>query len=213
MKTKNSFTRFAIITGLLAAVLSLVAWSPPGEDRTVIVGTSNTTTTFQGIIAGYNNDASTRDGTTTYFGLVIGSGNAANLARSSMVSGSSNTTSCVSSLVTGSANMVGASLSSPANFSMAVGQLNQISSDYGWTMGYQNLVSASRGTAIGVGAKANIANGTALGRYNSTMATDDVLVIGTGSAEGTRNTAVRVTSDGSVILGRAQGDIGMGIYQ
>lgn len=45
------------------------------------------------------------------------------------------------------------------------------------------------------------------------MASDDVLVVGTGFSDSIRNTALRVTDDGGVFLGRAQGDISMGSYQ
>jgi hypothetical protein len=57
-----------------------------------------------------------------------------------------------------------------------------------------------------------VTNSTALGRYNATMAGNDVLVVGSGSGSSTKFTALRVTDNGSVILGRVQGDIAMGNY-
>jgi hypothetical protein len=213
MKAKNTFTKFVILSGLIVAVLPLVAWSPPvgAGDQKIVVGTNNTTQNFQGFITGKNNTANTDGG--TEYGLVVGNGNMANRCEKSIVSGAQHTTFCSTSLVAGYGNTVGSGWSNLADNSMAVGQLNQVSSDGGWTIGYQNLVSGSRGVAIGTGTKANTANGTALGKFNASMATTDVLAVGTGTSDTTRSTALRVTSDGSVILGRAQGDISMGNYE
>ena len=79
-------------------------------------------------------------------------------------------------------------------------------------MGYSNTVSGSRAVAIGSGLNASVAQSTALGRFNGPMLSNDVLVVGTGTSATVTNTALRVTSDGGVILGRAQGDVSMGIY-
>jgi flagellar biosynthesis/type III secretory pathway protein FliH len=50
------------------------------------------------------------------------------------------------------------------------------------------------------------------------MQTGDVLVVGNGTDSNTRNTALRITEDttvlnGKVIISTPQGDISMGIYQ
>lgn len=81
-------------------------------------------------------------------------------------------------------------------------------------MGYFNKVTGSQGAALGCGLLADKSQSVALGRFNKAMESNDVLVVGTGtgSALADRSTALRVTADGSVLLGRAQGDISMGIY-
>ncbi len=88
-----------------------------------------------------------------------------------------------------------------------------LTSEHGYAIGYLNVVGGDYGSANGYGLKANVAKGVAIGRYNETMASNDVVVIGSGTSDTSRQTALRVTNDGGVILGRAQGDISMGNYQ
>ncbi len=80
---------------------------------------------------------------------------------------------------------------------MAFGNNNKISNSYAYT--------------LGAGLRVNQSNAVALGRWNAPMESGDVLAVGTGSSS-IPATALRVTSNGGVILGRAQGDISMGEY-
>ncbi len=158
--------------------------------------------------------------------LVVGYGNSATPAATDVgsslnysgVFGYSNTTNQADgSLVVGYDNMLGRAytLGLRTSYSMAIGVQNQVFSDMGWALGYGNSVNADRGIAIGTGARVETisAGCTALGRYNATTTADDVLVIGSGSDNTNRANALRVTSDGGVFLGRAQGDISMGDFQ
>ena len=131
-----------------------------------------------------------------------------------LVSGTTNTVLYAnSSFVAGTNNTLGGLTSGGKSYSSAaIGNSNLVGSTAGWALGAYNTVSADNGVAIGKGAKADQPNTVGLGRYNASMATDDVMVVGTGTDDTHRNTALRVTSDGSVVLGRAQGDISMGGY-
>lgn len=100
-----------------------------------------------------------------------------------------------------------------SNRGWAIGHGNEIDADYGAAIGTSNAVTtpATFGVAIGTGTMAKNPSSTALGKYNEEMAAGDVLVIGSGSSS-VRHTALRITDDGGVILGSAQGDISMGNY-
>lgn len=173
---------------------------------TVLAGNSNTI--GNGATAGVFSDSVRHSG-------IFGSGNVVPKGRYGLlISGGSNSINAHNSLVSGFDNMIVADAQgNPAFHSVALGESNSVSTTHGYLIGYQNSVSADRGVAIGSGALANTANGTALGKYNAEMAADDVLVIGNGTSVNARSTALRVTADGGVLLGRPQGDISMGAYQ
>ncbi len=94
-----------------------------------------------------------------------------------------------------------------------LGRNNQVYAERAFAIGFDNIVDAHSGVAIGSGLDSTNASGTALGRYNSPMESGDVLVVGTGDNDSNRSTTLRITADGGVILGRAQGDISVGAYQ
>ncbi len=133
-----------------------------------------------------------------------------------LVSGNGNTLDGSNCFVTGFGNTVESSIVGGITYqSAAIGSSNHIMSDRGYAIGQQNEVTGYRGIAMGTGGQAKNSESTALGRYNAEMESNDILVVGVGTSTATadRSTALRVTSDGGVILGRAQGDISMGDYQ
>lgn len=182
-----------------------------------VIGNSNNVWGYSSLVVGnenlVSNTATTLQDSTRY-SVIAGFQNVINNnSESLLVAGKTNTVLANATLVTGASNTVsGSAIGTPAWNSAAIGQFNLIASNYGWTMGYGNTVSGSRAVAFGNGVVASNAQSTALGRFNSTMQSNDVLVVGTGTTDTTRSTALRVTSDGGVILGRVQGDVSMGIY-
>lgn len=199
--------------------------STPSSTYSAVIGAGNDAVASSSLIVGFSNKISynptdpvsaiTSQNSTRY-SVISGSSNTIGYdCETLLVGGKLNTVDAYSTLVSGWTNTVeGATVGAPAYHSAAIGQLNHIMATYGWTMGYSNTVSGSRGVAIGSGAVASIAQSTALGRFNAAMQSNDVLVVGTGTADdvASRNTALRITSDGGVILGRAQGDVSMGVY-
>ena len=183
-----------------------------------IIGDTNDVSGRSVLVVGLENSmtptAVTWDAATKYT-AIIGRANVVTGGReSSLIAGISNSVNATSSLISGNANTVeGGTVGAPAWHSAAIGQLNHVMATSGWTMGYSNEVTGYRAIALGSGVKAGAVNSVALGRYNAPMGADDVVALGTGTDENTRNTALRVTADGGVILGRAQGDISMGDFQ
>ena len=216
---------------LLGNTNNVNAGRTPG--RGVVLGVSNELGTFGGYAAmvGHSNKAY------AYNSLVVGSKNeltkdatqVAAVARYSTVLGYQNKVPGPSdaTFVSGSGNTVlgnnifaagsnhtvqGPVIDAPTNNSAALGEANLIASNTGWAMGACSSVSGDQALALGVGLTATNSESTALGRFNAPMLTEDVLVVGCGTAAGNRANAIRVTSDGGVVLGRAQGDISMGAY-
>lgn len=186
----------------------------------VTIGESNRSSVRNTLVVGNTNEVSpnaTTWGDSVRNSGIFGTGN--NLTAptggctSILLGGTANSVYADNALVTGSGNTVqGPSVTTKSYQSAAIGTSNLVAATNGWAIGKGNTVFGSNGVAIGTGTKAMNSESTALGRYNSTMASDDVLVIGNGTNDTSRSTAFRVTSDGGVILGRAQGDISMGIY-
>ena len=182
-----------------------------------IIGNSNTANAYSSVIVGNSNvvanGATTGTASLAYSGI-FGTSNVIPLnCDSLLVSGTANSVNGSYSFASGSTNTVEGATGGPAYNSAAIGEFNHVAASRGYAIGYQNNVTGDRGVAIGKGVNATNESSTALGRYNATMASGDVLVVGTGSSDTNRSTALRVTSDGGVILGRAQGDISMGAYQ
>lgn len=184
-----------------------------------VVGTSNDAWVSNSLVVGNLNSVSSAApdwNNSTRYSVISGYQNFINTdCESLLVGGKLNTVKAYSSLVSGNGNTIGGPAATPGSLtyhSAAIGQNNLIAATYGWTMGYSNIVSGSRAVALGSGLTASNTQSAALGRFNADMQSNDVLVIGTGTDANTKNTALRVTSDGGVILGRAQGDISMGIY-
>lgn len=117
------------------------------------------------------------------------------------------------SLISGYANTLQSGVSGICYHSAAIGTSNQIIASRAWAISAWNEHSADYTATLGVDLKANVIKTVAIGRYNEPMASNDVVVIGSGVSDTARQTALRVTSDGGVTLGRAQGDISMGDYQ
>lgn len=191
-----------------------VAGSLPGS--AAIIGETNSGNAYASIIVGSANKYA-KTGTTSvtsarYMGLFGSQNEIANSNTHLLVSGYGNAVNATGALVSGTVNSVEGVSGSASLHSMAVGCFNSIVAAKGWAIGDGNTVSATHGVAIGTDTLANQPNGTALGKFNSAMNTNDVLVVGTGADDVNRATAFTVTSDGGVILGRAQGDISMGDY-
>jgi hypothetical protein len=197
----------AIVT-LSFISFSLVAWSPPNSED-IITNRSNinlrdTNSTANTFGTGNSNIVG---------GIDITMGNANQGSWRSLSMGQSSTTLGLNNLSIGSNNLVrGSTANTPAYNSAAFGLDNLVTATYGWAVGSNNESSGTRSVSIGTGSRANVTSGTALGKFNSSMASTDVVAIGSGSDSNNRFTALRVTSDGGVILGRAQGDISMGAY-
>ncbi len=168
-----------------------------------VIGESNRVSIRSSMIVGYGNTVTPAAQDTAFsynYSGMFGFGNTANLADSS--------------LVVGYANTMGVSTNSlRTSNSATIGSSNGVFSDTGWAVGHWNIVSATRGVAIGSGTRVVTAESTALGRYNAPTGANDILVVGTGTDDNNRSTALTITSNGGVILGRAQGDISMGAYQ
>lgn len=172
-----------------------VAWAQPNPARySIVAGTNNVLT------GGRNRN------------LVSGNSNTVN-ATNSFVSGENNT---IDGFTVGSgANNVGVIgsgnlIASPHGWT--TGYYNEIAGDYGMALGYSNIVSKSWGYALGAGLRVTEPGAVAIGVWNAPMIAGDVLAVGTGVNLNNRSTALRVTNNGGVILGRAQGDISMGDY-
>ena len=160
-----------------------------------------------------------------------------------ILGGYNNTASAFNSLVIGEINTVtGPMIGSMAYDSAAIGSGNQLTTTYGWAIGLNNRVLGNAGVAIGNANQANAPDSAILGTYNiidansnysyalggglrvtqpgavalgtwnAPMVAGDKLVVGCGDMAAPA-TALRITSDGGVILGRAQGDISIGAYQ
>jgi hypothetical protein len=223
------------IAAFIVVASGIIAWSPPNSED-LIVGIlddpSNVSSSggYLGIIGDHNKahaksflvvgdsntvSAPTGTGANSRYSLVVGRSNTINPGTDSNITGGlSNTVYARSSVTIGNLNTVeGPSLSGiRANDSAAIGTGNQIMSTYGWAIGSLNEVTGLNAIALGTGTEARNTDSMAIGRYNSSMEADDVIVVGSGSSVTNRNTALRVTGDGGVIVGRAQGDISMGIY-
>lgn len=176
-----------------------------GYRNNLLVGTSGDLVA-RGIVAGNDNT------------LISG-------PRPSTILGQNNYLRGARSLVTGMDNLVAGPGSSYGNYSdltsetAVLGKANQVYSGRAFAVGFDNFVTGYDGIAIGSGLDVTNGSSTALGQYNDTMKSEDVLVVGTGTGIPSdpdnieRMTALRITDDGSVILGRAQGDISMGAYE
>ncbi len=238
MKSRN-----VKLIALLVVVGGVVAWSPPtGEDITVgsgntvsspagvlgVIGSDNNVKAKNSFVVGESNVVTPADNPYAWASIVAGTGNilSGGVYRT-FVSGDSNTVQASNSLLAGAMNTLkGPGGSGNATGSLVVGGGNNVQTAHGWAAGYNNqitgdysvslgnsnTVSGSYGYALGAGLTVNQSNAVALGQYNGNMAPGDVLAVGSGTST-TANTALRVTSDGGVILGRAQGDISMGAYQ
>lgn len=222
--TGNTVTNVAETTGVIGKSNYVTARS------SLVVGETNTVTggqspyTENSIVAGTGN--------------VLNGSNTRNL-----VSGQSNSVRASNSLVAGTTNTVrGTTTTTATAHSVAIGINNLVAAQTGWAVGSSNIVSGNRGVAIGSanqalalesaafgsysfiesqseysyalgsGLRVNQPSALALGTWNAPMVAGDVMVVGCGNPT-TPTTAIRVTSDGGVILGRAQGDISMGAYQ
>ncbi len=206
--------------------------STPGTGYAAVIGNSNLVSGNASVVVGSLNEAA--DGAPTVsecvrYSAIFGYHNIVpQNGAQLLIGGKENTVNGNSSFVAGSGNTIdGSTVGAVSYYSGVIGDSNQIvSSTGGWAVGSNNTVSAVRGVAVGyqnealntrsialgTGTQAGNVDSSALGRYNTPMNSDDVLVVGTGTSGTVRSTGLRVTSDGGVILGRAQGDISMGDY-
>lgn len=143
--------------------------------------------------------------------ILAGSANAMN-ANNTLVSGANNDLASVTSTEVRNSCAIGANNIVTSPHAYAVGYNNTVSGDYGVTVGHSNLASASYSQSLGYGLKSTQLWSVAVGKYNNNMSSGDIFVVGTGTSDTARFTAIRVTNDGGVILGRSQGDISMGAY-
>lgn len=183
--------------------------------HSVILGSTNTGNSYSSFVGGSQNQFAVTGNTAAtsvrMMGL-FGSNNVVGDSRSHLlVCGNANTVHASTSIVSGSSNMLGSTALQTGD-SATIGYFNQVSASMGWAIGDTAYVLADGGMALGTGVRAEKPTSTALGRYNDEMLANEVLAIGSGSDGNNRFTALRVTNDGGVILGRAQGDISMGQY-
>lgn len=210
--------------------------SPDAQSQ--VIGTGNVARADNSLIVGNSNKVCEGESVDKLAkSLVVGENNTLTGNRGNLfVSGSSNNVNGNSSLIAGTNNFIGDVYGGSAainscliggnNFvatthGFAVGYNGTINGDYGVTLGHSNTISNTYGHALGVGLQVSQSYAVAIGKYNATMSSGDVFVVGTGTSS-TRNTALKATSDGSVILGsatsgkvvlaKAQGDISMGAY-
>jgi hypothetical protein len=244
MKTKKVAI---LILPVSCAILALVAWSPPNEENLLVGPVTGTTANS---IASPNGQAAVIGSANKMRGtysLTIGSGNenytptdsvhenrqsnslvvgynnmAAGDRSNCIISGSTNKVDANATLVSGYNNDVQSVASIETRNSGIIGGNNIVTSPHAYAMGYTNTVSGDYGHAYGTGLKATQSCSVAVGKYNASMVSGDVFAVGTGTSDTSRTTALRATSDGSVILGsaasgkvilaKAQGDISMGQY-
>jgi hypothetical protein len=247
MKSRSS----KILLFLLLSA-GVIAWNTPqsgdpAANEDLLMGTSNTTASAVGqmgvigssnqikgrsvLVVGDSNELTKDAGSATdelKWSLVVGTGNKVSKGAGggrgrNIIGGDLNTIDGTNCLVSGYANTLNPGGPGTVCYhSAAIGNSNHINSDRGWAIGSINEVTGLRGVAFGTGSEAKNTESMALGRYNEEMAANDVVVIGTGTSDTVRNTALRATADGSVILGsatsgtvvlaKAQGDISMGAY-
>lgn len=184
----------------------------------IVTGSTNIANAWSSVVAGAANSIATTatdSNQSLKHSGIFGSYNTVPIERSHLlVSGYSNSVNAFSSFVSGSINTIeGVPSGSATSYSAAIGLSNHVMASSGWAIGQGNVASGDRSVAVGTGTAASNSDSAALGRYNAAMETDDVLVVGNGTSDTTRSTALRVTADGSVILGHAQGDISMGNYE
>lgn len=213
--TSNTFPA-AGYRGFLAGN-SNVAGSGSPSGYAGIIGSSNTVNAVASLVAGNSNNLA--QGATNFaqslaYSGVFGNQNTVVMdCDTLLISGMGNSIKASSSFAAGQNNTLdGPTTGTLAYSSAAIGFANHVAAQTGWALGKENSVTAENGVAIGTGASADTSSGTALGQYNSPMESGDVLVIGNGTDTTQRSTAFTVKSDGGVVLGRAQGDISMGIY-
>jgi hypothetical protein len=237
------YRKIVITVSLLSGITLLCSWDAPGgngdnvrTDRASLIlrnlNTGAITNTSVGwshsnILMGEGNKA----------GFTTGS----LVSNRTILAGMNNQCAGSNNILIGDDNMVrGSTSTSYAYNSVAIGEFNHVFAPRGWVMGSSSEALANKATAVGVsanasgdssvaigltaeasgtsalsvgvGTKATVGQSTAIGRYNATMTSNTVLDIGSGTSSA-RFTALRVTNDGGVILGRAQGDISMGDYQ
>lgn len=200
-----------------------------------IVGNDNKVVARSSLVVGELNDVTPSGSPYVTHSLICGYDNTVNTGTTRvLVGGEDNTVNAAYSLVTGMANTVrGSTVNSIGSYSAAIGANNLVATSSGWAagmgnevygqyalaLGSSNKVYAPSGYAFGDNLKVGSFNSSssnpyaiALGRWNADMKPEDVLVVGTGTSVTSRSTGLRITSDGGVILGRAQGDISMGEY-
>jgi hypothetical protein len=222
MKTTNK--AFYVLSSVIL-LLGLVAWTPPTAFDDVIVGnTSVTSPNTYGPNVTIGSGSSGKAASS----LVIGpshivSADSADVARSgSIIAGASNTVDATQSLVSGWANTLNSVSTTETRNSCAIGSSNSISSPHACVIGYENDVAGDWSCAFGTWLNVSQNSVVAVGKYNEPTVAGDVFVVGAGSSDTSRDTAFKVTTDRSVILGsdtngkvvlaRSQGDISMGAY-
>lgn len=198
---------------VLALFLGLVAWSPtPTSDDIVVGSTSMTSPNGQIVVIGTGSAGKAKNALVVGTGHVLSTDAAKPERSGSIVAGNTNTADVSTSFVCGTTNTAMSVTANEVRNSCIIGGNNLITNAHAYVLGYNNIVSGDYGTAIGYGLLTPNWRGVAMGNYNVDMSADDTFVIGTGADAEHRFTALRVTNDGGVILGRAQGDISMGIY-
>ncbi|GAA5121168.1 hypothetical protein JIN84_00340 [Luteolibacter yonseiensis] len=221
MKIRKSL----VMLSSVALLVGVIAWSPPNSEDVVVGTSSMTSPTGALLIVGSGSSGKAKGSLIVGRDHMISEGSGQGERLGTIVSGTENTVDATSSLVSGSNNQVlSATSTEPRNVGVigannligtvhgyAIGYTNVVSGDYGVALGASNTVASGHGRALGSGLSVTQDNSVALGIWNAPMVTGDLLVVGNGSSTA-RSTAMTVKKDGSVLLGKAQGDISMGIY-
>lgn len=189
------------------------ATTPQGW-RMLVVGDSNSSNGggANTIVGGYHNAVIASNSLVVGEGNNVSGGTIGGPAYDSAAIGANNLLNATYCWAMGINNAV------QGNVGVAIGSGNQIGiSDQpivveSVAIGSSNIVSSNYSYAFGGGLRVTQPGSLALGCWNAPMVAGDVMVVGCGNST-TPTTALRVTSNGGVILGRAQGDISMGAYQ
>ncbi|MFK7849665.1 MAG: hypothetical protein AB8D78_01705 [Akkermansiaceae bacterium] len=193
--------------GILAGWGNIVGTPSGAPYHAGVTGNHNDANLFSTIIAGAHNHASLNANTSDLSSYLRNSGvfgvyNVIPEGSSGvLISGYGNTVTADNSLVSGTINTVeGATVGSSSSHSSAIGYGNHVASSQGWAVGNSNTVTETAGVAIGTGLTSSKSYSTALGKWNTPMGTDDLLVIGNGSDDSNRSTALTILKNGSVII-------------
>lgn len=195
-----------------ALLLGLVAWSPPSSEDVIVGSTTMTSPTGQIAVVGTASSGKAKSALIVGVNHTVSAGSGQLERVGSIVAGNANNVDASATLVSGNNNQAVSGVAQEVRNSGIIGANNNIANAHGYIMGYNNTVSGDYGTAIGYGLNVPTWAAVAVGKFNATMPASEIFTIGAGANDTERYSALSVDGDGVVTLGRAQGDISMGIY-
>lgn len=190
-----------------------------------MIGSFNNARSLVSLTVGNSNNlttSATNSSTAARFTSVFGySNDVTGPSFCNLLIGEDNSVQSDHSFVAGDSNTIGGATSGTAtNNSLAIGFQNLITANQSWTIGADNEITSNESAAFGTGLSADAVGCTFVGEFNAatgasltTRASDEpVFVVGNGTADNARSTAVTVLRDGDVIITKRQGDISMGSF-